>query len=39
MFMLSGVIFLIMGIRTSDAMTIIASILWLVGCMSFLKSR
>lgn len=38
MFMISGAIFLIMGIRNADAMTIIASVVWLLGCAAFLQS-
>jgi len=39
LFSLSGVIFLVIGFRTGDILTIIASILWLAGCALFLQSR
>jgi len=37
--MLSGVFFLVIGIRESDVLTIVASILWLLGCAAFLQTR
>jgi len=36
-FALSGVVFVIIGIRERDVLTLIAAALWLIGCAAFLK--
>lgn len=36
-FALSGVVFVVIGIRERDALTLLAAALWLVGCAAFLK--
>lgn len=36
MFMVSGVCFLIIGLREGDLLTIAGAVVWLLGCASFL---
>lgn len=35
MFLLSGVIFLIVGARAGDILTILGALVWMVGCGAF----
>jgi len=39
MFSLSGVVFIVIGVREGDALTIVAAILWMLGCAAFLADR
>ncbi|MGI9598925.1 MAG: hypothetical protein ACR2QK_22365 [Acidimicrobiales bacterium] len=39
LFALSGVLFLILGIRDGDALAIGAAALWTVGCVVFISDR
>lgn len=36
MFALSGVFFVIIGIRDGDALTLLAAAVWVAGCVAFL---
>ena len=37
MFLLSGVFFLILGIRSGDWLTIAGAVVWMIGCAAFLS--
>ncbi len=39
LFTLSGVLFFIVGLRTGDALTMAASVVWTLGCIMFLTDR
>lgn len=39
MFLLSGVVFLIVGIRASDPLTVAGAVVWMIGCGAFLMDR
>ena len=36
MFALSGVFFLILGIREGDVLTVCGAVVWMIGCVAFL---
>ena len=38
MFGLSGLLFLVAGLRAGDWLTVVASVLWIVGCVAFVRS-
>lgn len=39
MFLLSGVFFLILGIRDREPLTIAGAVVWMIGCGAFLLSE